>query len=706
MESNFDFDWAIENLICGQKRTGRAKQFVFLNANEVIKGPYSSLESGRLKSLISRSLILIQWKNPSIVLPVMENGDIKILKGISKSNDNKFLGYFICFPNLNRGYDEDFEMHTDSFKFLIPINGKECLTYKILKRSQLIKLNHAFQMNLEWIYSEETIKPLIEALLMIFVLGVGDTGPSNILADLEKKKLFLIDFEDTRGNQNNSELFYFTKDPASQYSDKWKMYIRPFYPYFIEFLSSLDLTIIDKEILSSCSDRKNFAISQFQKLSLSDLNPKNSELGTDLKKKNKKILSKKIKVDKVEDIQKSENTMDILCPVDGSKILDEGSELIVREDENDKIGLMKFAGIFGGSTGVSGYTLDILKSALQKYIRRDVPSKALLSAIELYRMMECEKAVEAIRSNMYNRLAVIAVEDICVANLDLVISVLDLVMDKNRDITLLATMVKLMANSHKTRIGSHAHRVFGIKERREIAIRKGVKVDLDFSDEDIQYLKNLYESGKSRWTDKDPLEIRPYLDLFEERLRKLDWNAITWLNYYQQACKSIDKCKVGRRQNKSVPEILIWEVLKDCAKKNQQYIIGVLQKAYFTFSEKRPFLMCAVLTILYQCHSESSIDLYDEAYKLFDRNEVEFQNALDRYKKGEEFEMKEETQFLCELMDGKYRLKVDDFCIDKHTKAGKARGADRKEFTEIGAQVCPLSLKYHIPLFEEIYNTN
>ena len=84
------------------------------------------------------------------------------------------------------------------------------------------------------------------------------------------------------------------------------------------------------------------------------------------------------------------------------------------------IGQMTWKGLRGGSSKTySGLDLDVVKSALQKYIRRNMPQKALLSAIELYRFGEVG-GIAAV-TNMYNRLAIIANEDIGPANLSLVL---------------------------------------------------------------------------------------------------------------------------------------------------------------------------------------------------------------------------------------------------------------------------------------------
>src|SRR6516162_10560953 len=82
-------------------------------------------------------------------------------------------------------------------------------------------------------------------------------------------------------------------------------------------------------------------------------------------------------------------------------------------------GKMQYGGYMGENTTFSGYAIDVVKSAMQKYIRRNMVEKALISMIELYRMPEVDGDAKSIQSNMFNRLAVIAAEDIGPSNVKL-----------------------------------------------------------------------------------------------------------------------------------------------------------------------------------------------------------------------------------------------------------------------------------------------
>lgn len=62
----------------------------------------------------------------------------------------------------------------------------------------------------------------------------------------------------------------------------------------------------------------------------------------------------------------------------------------------------------------NGYPTDVMKSGLQKYIRRSVMEKALYCAAELDLFKEAEntKEAEGIRTNFLHRLIIIFMEDV------------------------------------------------------------------------------------------------------------------------------------------------------------------------------------------------------------------------------------------------------------------------------------------------------
>lgn len=109
------------------------------------------------------------------------------------------------------------------------------------------------------------------------------------------------------------------------------------------------------------------------------------------------------------------------------------------------IGKINYRGPFGGSTTYSGYTVDVMKSALQ-----NIPVKVEMAPFELYIMAEIPRG-QMFQTVLYNRLAIISAEDIWSANFQLIISVIQQVLrDTYRDSVVLSAMVQLLAQSENT----------------------------------------------------------------------------------------------------------------------------------------------------------------------------------------------------------------------------------------------------------------
>ena len=266
-------------------------------------------------------------------------------------------------------------------------------------------------------------------------------------------------------------------------------------------------------------------------------------------------------------------------------------------------------------------------------------------------------------------------EDIGPANLPLVVAVLERIAQDQRDLTTMVAMVHLMCLSEKSRIGSHLWRTYTTPEGRAIAEKKGINVETTLTKEDIEYLA----TPSTFWKPGDPEEIRPYAEIFYQRLQKRDPNAVAWASYYLQATEGK---KVVPRNRRTNPAIVLWEML---ATVMPAYPVSVLQKAYFDSSEPRPFLMAGISWLLYNGMPLTK----DQPFDRIDLNPavVAWTNA----------------EFLQMLLAGNYTFEVDDYVIDKHTAEGKRRGKDRKAFVEEGAVVTNVSKQYTNVVLEEIY---
>lgn len=634
--NSLDLKVALANEIVGQKRTGKHKQFVFLIGQYAYKGPY---QQGRLDNVISRSQIFQAWNTPCIV---------RALDHIPGSE-----GRFVRFPNIMTGYQLETEMHRESFSEL---------QYRILKNPPIFDIGHAIPSN-PWIPSEA--ENLILALCHCNILGVGDTNVRNTLVNPTTHEFFIIDIDDNLGTDRDDEVFYFSKPPAKKLL--WYERVSSHYNTIADKLTHLatDPIILERKLTS----RLERVIS--------------------LLRRHARVFI--LRNNKAEPYYASTDQTREIQPI--TQNLANPERVMTLKIEN-RVGEMVWKGLRGGvSKTFSGIDLDIAKSALQKYIRRNETTKAIMTAVELYRLGEVGGDPGV--SNMYNRLAIIANEDIGAANVSLVLEVTRLVESGDRDLSRLAAMVQLLAESPKTRIMSHAWRAYAHPQGRIVSAKLGLILDASFTDADREYvtqniMSDLFMPG-------DPEVLKPYILIFLKRLQERNFNAFTWAYFFlstvrtSPALSEIDdspgKCMTIAKRRKFIngntrcttgkADILLWKALAKCLPAETH---DVLVGAYYNHTESRPFLQNAII-----------LALYGLPYAKFD---------MEPFVK-----VWREAPVLQEMLGGNFHLEVDEYVIDKHTNLGRQRGMGTKEFVEEGALVIPQSPLFYNDILAEIYRT-
>lgn len=428
----------------------------------------------------------------------------------------------------------------------------------------------------------EVIPSLIAPLIALAYLKTGDMHMANIMYDLQKKKAYIIDYDEVRSSELNGELFYFNKEPAEKKKKLWLSIIRPHYK---EILQELRKYKFEKEYLDKVH----------QYLSVEPTSAPSS------------------------------------IPVEVSDV----------QQKEKNIGEMR-RGAFSGIT-YSGFKLDEMKSGLQKYIRRGMVEKAMMCATELYRMIEVE--AKGTQSNLYNRLAVISCEDIGPANMDLVLSVVNLVNEENRNFKRMIRAVELLCESSKTRIMSHLWFAYTSEEgRKMLRERLGFEgLDTDSGESPLD-LPSTYPSDLSR-----------ILQMMAVRLNEKNDIATYWEGKFMEYTGKVKKR--GRMTNHY---FTIENVFNKFLPAHE---VSVFLLAFLKQSEKRPFLMTPIVAILF--------------------NDV-----------GKVTEIPETKRDVGYLLEGKYKLELDDYVIDMHTKAGKKKNKGRTVFRNEGSMVTNQSKKH------------
>lgn len=598
----------IAKCYAGQKRTGRGKQFVFINGNEIWKGPY---KQERIDTIFERSKILKSWNTPLIVHPLRVEGE------------------WIIFPNISVDYPlgKTF-MNTESFTGI---------SYWVAERNVVEKMNYSILKN-KWIYD---VPEVIEACVHLWILGVGDTGFANILVDQEKKKIYVVDYEENVGKIRDGECFYFSKDPAKKF--KWYENMAR---YYVEISNRLDRL---KYITLLYSLEISKAIDLLRK------HGKDNVIVEDIKMKEIREVA-----DKMKGLAVSNN------------------------------GQMEWRGMFGGSTTYSGYKVDVIKSGLQKYIRRGMHDKALYCAFELYRMGEV--GGEALVTNLYNRLKIIAAEDIGMGDFNVAITVIDCVNKNNRDPGVLVSMVKMLSSAEKTRIGSHLCNTYKRPECKSYAESKGISIDSGYTDSDEKFIQ--FNTNNPIFKDIENPDLKACAMIFYKRLSEKDFNAVTWWGFFEYYVNK-DNLKIKMRnayhdgdkwRRSSKPISILFDMIDNVIlDDNTKYSINILKHTYFNMpdakptkknpnprSEHRCIFVLAITSVLFNVIYEKIAIIPDS-------------NRLD------------------ELLNSRYKLEIDDYVIDKHTLEGASKGKNRQDFVNQGALIHPENMKYHYPDLVDVY---
>ncbi len=294
----------------------------------------------------------------------------------------------------------------------------------------------------------------------------------------------------------------------------------------------------------------------------------------------------------------------------------------------------------------NGYKLDVLKSGLQKYIRRGMIDKALYCAGELDLFKDCLNRGETIRTNFLHRLMIIFLEDIENVN---IINDIDKEIrflfsekkktegrDKAKEEKSIEKIVKLLCLSEKARLTSHLRAVFS---------------------DTFKPLHDKYPSIKKMWRDieeKDDLEHN--MNMFKKSVKNKSIVSIYYAFKISSSKEKLSK-KINRSNN---PVWFIFDQLKK----------SVYVEWYKLLKNTKESFLCWLLPLIYELDLIKGSDV-----------------NIDNESRGWE--------------DNRAGIKIDfeDFVIDRHTRVGNRSMVD---FAVIGAYVSNES-KYVNDVWKRFY---
>lgn len=307
---------------------------------------------------------------------------------------------------------------------------------------------------------------------------------------------------------------------------------------------------------------------------------------------------------------------------------------------------------FRNEVSWNGFGSDVMKSGLQKYIRRGNIEKALFCAGELDLFKEAPERGEIIRTNFLHRLMIIYLED--VANLTIFNTIerklneaiAERVFPEKRNKTkeekLISDVVVLLCRSKKGRIGSHIRAVFNPKYNTHTLLSKYPSIKCLWDD---------IEENKKKQGGKEEFEYN--CELFKKYLKAKNILAV----YYAFQIDMADTKLKTRVFGKSKP---VWFIFKELMNPFNQKTIEKFMGWYkFHMDTIKENFLCWLIPLLFE------LGVVPEGEKV--KFEVdEFCEGWERNRRGEKFE-------------------VDDYVLDRHTRKGA--GKSLVEFAVNGAYV-------------------
>ena len=341
---------------------------------------------------------------------------------------------------------------------------------------------------------------------------------------------------------------------------------------------------------------------------------------------------------------------------------------IIKNRENKNIGLMKPGSVFNCKS-FFGYKLDVVKSGIQKYLRRREVEKMIWNVVEmdLFSRLEDKSAI-GIRSNLMNRLIVMLDEELCFCDWVSFLKCSRLLEEWNKngrkDQKNLIVICKILVKSEMLRLASDVNGYY----------RKGVKGKFEKGSVDIsKYVKR----GDSEEIVK---LFSKFVELFEEGNEDFF--------YYSQEIynrKENGRMRKFFGKRKRGAEYIIWEYLFDKCEDNE-FLEECLKRRLEAFyarsrKERNIFLINALLLVF----NKETIDWSSE--KLEERDEISEISDEEVWKYYNERE----------------KLFYDDYVIDMHTSIGRKRGKGKKDFALEGCVVVDENKEWFVQKYREKY---
>lgn len=330
-----------------------------------------------------------------------------------------------------------------------------------------------------------------------------------------------------------------------------------------------------------------------------------------------------------------------------------------------------YNGMRGPSKIRGDIDVDVAKSALQKAIRRGDVKLAWTMALRLNEFMIVDEGKgKPVRSNMLNRLPIIAGEDIGLADVDVVEKV-DKYVNKIRDSDLLCEKeliecVTMMCMAEKSRLGSHLNSVFYqvLSTPEYFEQLEKMKPGLLDVMKSIESRVEHYPMVHVKEEDKFLIHRIVYL----LKNAKTEDEKMATFFYMRTLLNSENKYKILRgypkkRNISSEPIFIVWNEMLSMGSSGRKNILELCYKMFLNENERHIYLVLGLLVYFFMRENIS--------------NEIDVNELIQEHGGFE--------KILESAMNDV--IEVPEYVIDKHTKKGRSKGKDSVTFAVEGAIV-------------------
>lgn len=334
---------------------------------------------------------------------------------------------------------------------------------------------------------------------------------------------------------------------------------------------------------------------------------------------------------------------------------------------------------------MNGLKTDVMKSGMQKYIRRGNLEKSLYCAVELdmFKELKGDKKVKGLRSNMRNRIIITLCEDIGISDwriYEKIDSLLKL-WEENRNSEdncerkYLLEIINYMTNSEKLRMCSWIKGYFGYCFNDEEMKNKYY--------ENINLEKTKYRCGLWYYKKNDSDEIKRLIDGVIYNLDNNSDNVFYWILKILKS-KEIS----GRRGRKGKKGFIIFDILIKYIIKTKNKKLMKLFKIHENWYIKNN-----------NSRGENLIYLLNLVLFYLRRDDIKWEDEIEEINLSNE----DVNEIYNRNINDDYKFELDDFIIDMHCSDGKKEGKNAKNFVLEGSVVENES-NFMVELYKNAYN--